>query len=49
MRLRACMGGLLLLCGACAQLPEKVRVEVDGHSIEVKKRAAEERERAPGR
>ncbi len=39
MRLRACMGGALLLCAACAQLPTVVRVEVDGTTVEIKKPA----------
>ena len=39
MRLRACRGGFLLcvlgtILGACAMLPERVRVEVDDRSIE---------------
>jgi len=37
MRLRASLGGLLLLLGACVHLPETVKVEVDGHSVEFKK------------
>jgi hypothetical protein len=36
MRLRACMGGVLLVVTACAQLPERVRIDVDGRSIEVR-------------
>lgn len=38
MRLRACLGSLLLLCGACAELPKTLRVEVDGHSVEVERK-----------
>ena len=37
MRLRASLGGLLLLCSACVALPTEVRVEIDGHSLEFKK------------
>ena len=37
MRPRACLGGALLLCSACAQLPNVVRVEVDGTTVEIKK------------
>ena len=37
MRLRASIGGLLLLCSACVELPKEVRVEIDGHSLEFKK------------
>lgn len=36
MRLRACMGGLLLVVTACAELPERVRIDVDGRSLEVR-------------
>lgn len=42
MRLRACLGGLLLELGACAHLPERIVVQIDGNSIEIeKKRPAE--------
>ncbi len=37
MRLSACLGTVLLVCVGCAQLPKKVRVEVDGHSVEFEK------------
>ena len=37
MRLRACLGLLLLALGGCAQLPERVRVEVDGRVIELER------------
>lgn len=36
MRLRACMAGLLLGTGACAQMPGLVRIEVDGREIELR-------------
>jgi hypothetical protein len=42
MRLRACLSGLLLLCGGCMQLPTTARLEVDGHSVEFKKPAPPE-------
>ena len=35
MRLSACMSGALLGLGACAQLPERVRIDVDGRVLEV--------------
>lgn len=38
MRLRACLGTLLLALGACAHIPEIVRIEVDGSTIEFKKK-----------
>ena len=38
MRLRACIGGLLLGASACAALPEMVRIEVDGRMIELRQR-----------
>jgi len=52
MRLRACQGGFLLavlgaILGACAVLPERVRVEVDDRSIEYEDK--EERARRDGR
>ncbi len=36
MRLRACAGGLLLAVTGCVGMPERVRIDVDGHSIEVR-------------
>lgn len=39
MRLRACTSFLLLgLLAACQSLPETVKVEVDGHGVEFKKK-----------
>jgi hypothetical protein len=38
MRLRACIGGLLLGATACAGLPETVRVNVDGRTVEISQR-----------
>lgn len=36
MRLRACMGSLLFLVTGCAGLPERLKIEVDGRTIEVR-------------
>jgi hypothetical protein len=36
MRLMTCLG--LILLGGCAQLPDAVRVDVDGSSVEFKKK-----------
>ncbi len=49
MRLGASLGGLLLLLGACVHLPETVKVEVDGHSVEFKKPAPSADETNDGR
>lgn len=38
MRLRACLGTIALGLSACANLPELVRIQVDGNSIEVKRK-----------
>lgn len=38
MRLFACLGSLLLVSGACAHIPDHVRVEVDGSTIEIIKK-----------
>lgn len=35
MRLRACIGGILLATGACAQIPDRIRVEVGDGAVEV--------------
>jgi hypothetical protein len=37
MRLRACIASLLLGIGGCAQIPDHIRVEVDGSSVDFKK------------
>jgi len=37
MRLRACIALLLLAIGGCAQIPDHIRVEVDGGSIDFQK------------
>ncbi len=38
MRLRACLGFMLLATGACATLPETIRIDVDGNRLEVKRK-----------
>lgn len=38
MRLRAGLGVLCLVLGACAHLPERVRVETDRGAIEMERR-----------
>lgn len=38
MRLRAGMGVVLLALGACAHIPERILVEVDGSTIEINKK-----------
>lgn len=38
MRLSACLGIVLLATGACAHIPEVIRLEVDGSTVEIKKR-----------
>ena len=38
MRLRTCLGIAVLGLGACTTLPELVRIEVDGNSVEVKRK-----------
>lgn len=35
MRLRVCIGLLLLATGGCAHIPEHIRIDVDGNSFEV--------------
>jgi hypothetical protein len=37
MRLRACLGFMLLALSGCAELPERVRVEVGDHAIELER------------
>jgi hypothetical protein len=36
MRLRACTGGLLLAATACVHLPERVKLDVDGRTVELR-------------
>ena len=38
MRLRAGMGLVLLALGACAHIPERIFVDIDGSTIEIKKK-----------
>lgn len=38
MGLRACLGMLLVSLGACAHIPEVVRIEVDGSTVEFNKK-----------
>lgn len=38
MRLSACLGIVLLATGGCAHIPEVIRLEVDGSTVEIKKR-----------
>lgn len=40
MRLRACLGSLVLGLSACAQIPGAIRIDVDGGSLEFKKKPA---------
>lgn len=40
MRLRACLGGLVLGLSACAQIPGEIRIDVDGSSLELKRKPA---------
>jgi len=40
MRLRACLGGLVLGLSACAQIPGAIRIDVDGSTLELKKKPA---------
>ena len=40
MRLWACVGCLLLALGGCAHFPERIAIELDGVSIEVKPKPA---------
>jgi len=40
MRLRACLGGLMLGASACAQIPGETRIDVDGSTLEFKKKPA---------
>lgn len=38
MRLRACIGTVLLGTAACAELPRIVRIDVDGRMLEIRQR-----------
>lgn len=38
MRLRVCLGTILLGVSACATLPQLVRIDVDGSTVEVKRK-----------
>jgi len=40
MRLRAGLACALIAIGGCAHIPELIRIEVDGTSVEVKKEPA---------
>lgn len=40
MRLRACTALLLLLCSACAHIPDHLFIDIDGNTIEVIKKPA---------
>lgn len=40
MRPSACLGLILFATGGCAQIPELVRVDVDGSTLEFKKKPA---------
>ncbi|MDQ8757853.1 hypothetical protein RCO27_16625 [Sphingosinicella sp. LHD-64] len=40
MRHLACPGSLLLALGACAHIPDHIRVEVDGNAVEIVKKPA---------
>lgn len=42
MRPSACMSGMLLGLAGCAQLPERVRIDVDGRLIEVRQQGLAE-------
>lgn len=41
MRLRACLGIVLLASGGCAHIPEIIRLEIDGSTVEIKKKPGE--------
>lgn len=38
MRLRACLGFVLVATSACTHIPDVIRLEVDGSTVEIKKR-----------
>lgn len=37
MRLRACLGMLVLALSACAHIPDHIRIDIDGSTIEIVK------------
>jgi hypothetical protein len=49
MQLRACLGLILLGLGGCAHIPASLRLDVDGTTVEFKKKVppAEENEAEP--
>lgn len=47
MRLRACLGVILIGLGGCAHIPAHILLDVDGSTIEVKKKPTPETEAAP--
>lgn len=47
MRLRACLGVLLLATGACASFPERARVEVGDGAVELERPCPPRDHRAP--
>ena len=47
MQLRACLGPVLLGLGACAHIPGHVLLDVDGSTVEIKKKPPPEAEPAP--
>jgi len=40
MRLHACLGMLLLGLSACAHIPDHIRIDIDGSTIEIVKEPA---------
>lgn len=47
MRLRACLGLILLGLGGCAHIPAHLLLDVDGSTVEIKKKPAQEAEQPP--
>jgi hypothetical protein len=47
MRLRACIGLLLAAVGGCAHIPDHIRVDIDGHTVEVVKAPLADDEERP--
>lgn len=37
MRVRACLGMILFAVSGCAHIPDHIRLEIDGGSVEIKK------------